>query len=209
MKEENRKWKAERDDSQLEMLWGEGIHNCSCSVHFLCQQIHIFWILKDSFERFLAGPCWPISWKLFWFSPLSQVLWHFNGWEFSACLWSTLSDVLFPEGSASFKFQEGTSELSKSLHHSASTFQPSPSTGLLVVIPPPANQWTLLSHCAPWPPTHSLIPPFPSQFLCFGSLLVSLTAGVESPSHVTDTLTCLAWNKINHFMDHFATACGW
>lgn len=90
------------------MLWGEGIHNCSCSVHFLCQQIHIFWILKDSFERFLAGPCWPHQLKApSAFSPLSQVLWHFQ-WVgvLSLSLINFVWCFCFLKVPASFKFQE-------------------------------------------------------------------------------------------------------
>lgn len=89
------------------MLWGEVIHNCSCCVHFLCQQIHIFWILKDSFERFLAGPCWPHQLKASAFSPLSQVLWHFQ-WVgvLSLSLINFVWCFCFPKVPASFKFQE-------------------------------------------------------------------------------------------------------
>ena len=69
---------------------------------------YIFWILKDSFERLLAGPCWPHQLKApSAFSPLSQVLWHFQ--RVRVLSLSPINFVwcfCFLKVPASFKFQE-------------------------------------------------------------------------------------------------------
>lgn len=191
------------------MLW-EVIHNCSCCVHFLCQQIHFL-----NFKGFLwKTPCWPLL------APSA---------ESSFCIQPFISGPLtFPTGESPqpvsnqlclmFLFPEGSCQLQipgEGLQNS-----PSPCiTSLNPFIP----LYRTASGDSPTKPVNELplfltvfmstyIQPHPFSLLSSTVLGVCWSHSLQDrirPSHVTDTLTCLAWNKIHHLMHHFASTCGW
>lgn len=154
------------------MLWGEVIHNCSCCVHFLCQQIYIFVNFKEVLWKI---PCWSLPAPSAESSSASALCLRSsdisNGLESSSCLleYTTTCFVCcfcFLMVPASFEFQR---KGFRTLHVCASL-------GLSAVtpvyvhcywwLPHHANQCTpSLSHCVHdqlqlHPPLSFSVPPF-------------------------------------------------
>ena len=141
------------------------------------------WILKDPFERLLAGPGKPSRLKApSAFSPLSQALWHF---QWVGALTTFLFPEWFPPASNS---KRGTPVLSTSAYHAASRAPPGATSSPHRPRHPPFSLIVSIT-------AHSLIPPFPSQFLSSWSLLASLIAGqnqaISCKPHIK--LSCLKW----------------
>lgn len=185
------------------------IHNWRCcegrsyiTVHavfiFSANKYIFLWILKKSFERFLAGPCQPHQLKAPLHQPfVSGPLTFPMGWSPHPVSQNTPLPALSAV-SVSWWFllasnsRRRASELSTSVHHWASALSPLSmytATGDCPTTPINALPLSLTVFTT----NYSFIPLFPSQFLHFCSLLVSLTAGqnqaITCNSHIN--LSCL------------------
>ena len=154
------------------------------------------WILKDPFERLLAGPGKPSRLKApSAFSPLSQALWHF---QWVGALTTFLFPEWFPPASNS---KRGTPVLSTSAYHSASRALPGATSS-----PHKPRHSPFLSLWA-LPPTASSLP-----FLLSSSVLEAYwrhsLQGRIKPSHASHTLNSLVWNE-RHHLHGICCLCLW